>query len=115
MATRDENLKKINDELEIMSDEELEQVAGGTHGESYADGVFLYNHGILDDYPSKIGLLLRWGSNSAKIDEGWAKVGITCVSDVFKDNKYFLGDKEISRDEALAIISSENEQIRYDR
>ena len=29
MATREENLKKINDELEKMSDEELENVAGG--------------------------------------------------------------------------------------
>ena len=30
MATRDENLKKINDELEILSDEELDKVAGGS-------------------------------------------------------------------------------------
>lgn len=29
MATREENLKKINSELERMSDEQLEQVAGG--------------------------------------------------------------------------------------
>ena len=29
MATREENLKKINDELEKLSDEELDQVAGG--------------------------------------------------------------------------------------
>ncbi len=29
MATREENLKKINDELEQLSDEELEDVAGG--------------------------------------------------------------------------------------
>ena len=29
MATRDENLKKINDELERMSDDELDNVAGG--------------------------------------------------------------------------------------
>jgi len=30
MATREENIKKINEELEKMSDEELEQVAGGS-------------------------------------------------------------------------------------
>ena len=29
MATREENLKKINEELEKLSDEELEQVSGG--------------------------------------------------------------------------------------
>jgi len=29
MATREENLKKINDELEKLDDNELEQIAGG--------------------------------------------------------------------------------------
>ena len=29
MATREENLKKINEQLEQLSDEELEQIAGG--------------------------------------------------------------------------------------
>jgi len=29
MATREENLKKITDELEQLSDEELEKIAGG--------------------------------------------------------------------------------------
>ena len=29
MATREENIKKINDKLEQLSDEELEKVAGG--------------------------------------------------------------------------------------
>ena len=35
MATREENLKKLNDELEKLSDEQLEQVAGGTSDESF--------------------------------------------------------------------------------
>ena len=30
MATREENLKKINEELEQLSDEELDKVAGGS-------------------------------------------------------------------------------------
>ena len=33
MANREENLKKLNDELEAMSDEELDKVAGGTKQE----------------------------------------------------------------------------------
>ena len=34
MATREENIKKINDELEKLSDEELEKVAGGFYARS---------------------------------------------------------------------------------
>ena len=41
MANKVENLKKINAELEAMSDEELEQVAGGTWAETAADSRFL--------------------------------------------------------------------------
>ena len=35
MANREENLKKINDELEKLDDEELEKVAGGKHWTIY--------------------------------------------------------------------------------
>ena len=35
MATREENLKKINDELEKLDDEQLEKVAGG--------GIYLFD------------------------------------------------------------------------
>lgn len=31
MATREENLNKINDELEKLNDEELEKIAGGAY------------------------------------------------------------------------------------
>ena len=31
MATREENLKKINEQLEKLDDEQLEEIAGGKH------------------------------------------------------------------------------------
>ena len=31
MSTREENLKKINEELEKLDDEQLEEIAGGKH------------------------------------------------------------------------------------
>ncbi len=39
MTTREENLKKINDALEKLSDEELEKVAGGFYARSNVDNV----------------------------------------------------------------------------
>ena len=41
MATREENLKKINEELEKLDDEELEKVAGGARGSWF--GMFEQN------------------------------------------------------------------------
>ena len=39
MATREENLKKINDELEKLNDEQLEKIAGGFYARSNVDDV----------------------------------------------------------------------------
>ena len=46
---REENLKKINAELELLSDEELDNVAGGTIGETAGDSQILYDHGLMDN------------------------------------------------------------------
>ncbi len=39
MANREENLKKINAELEKLSDEELEKIAGGYYARSNGDDI----------------------------------------------------------------------------
>ncbi len=39
MAKREENIKKINEELEKLSDEELEKVAGGFYARSNGGNV----------------------------------------------------------------------------
>ena len=107
MATREENLKKINDELEIMSDEELEQVAGGGFRQTIGDDTFLMEFGYMDKKFREYSF--NWVENSAKVDAGWAKAGVTCCT-VFGsgDNKYWINGNQVSRKEAFAHVLRQN-------
>jgi len=113
MATREDNLKKINDELEMLSDEELDNVAGGTIGETAGDSQILYDHGLMDNHYGSIPVMFYWKSKSAEVDAGWAKAGITCVTVPMGANKYFAGDKEISRREAFDIVKSKFKRLHH--
>ena len=111
MATREEHIKKINAELEQMSDEELEQVAGGTIGQTAGDSKILYDYGLMDRHYGTIPVMFYWKSKSAEVDAGWAKAGITCVTKPFGNNQYFLDGREISRGEAYAHLKANFERI----
>ncbi|MBQ9441462.1 MAG: hypothetical protein IJU55_00410 [Selenomonadaceae bacterium] len=103
MANRDENLKKINAELEKLSDDELEKIAGGTVGETMSDKTFLKEHGLVSKFEQPF-FKDHFPEDSGTIKEGWAKVGITCVTHPLDRNKYYFENKEISRDEAFKIV-----------
>ena len=104
MTNREENLKKINAELEQLSDEELEQVSGGSIGQTTSDSKFLYDYGLVDDYHGNFHSTFHWLSDSAAVDGGWSKAGITCVTAPWGDNQYFMNGKEITRDEAYDVV-----------
>ena len=88
---------------EVMSDAELEQVAGGGTRQTVGDGKFLMSFGYMEN--GNPDYFLGWEKSSAKVDAGWAKVGITCVTKFgCPDNKYFAGSQEISRKEAFRIF-----------
>lgn len=90
---------------EVMSNEELEQVAGGNFGQTSEDSKFLYDYGLMDDHYSSFEVTFCWNSKSAAVDAGWSKAGITCVTKpFFAYNLYFIGGKEISRDDAFKIV-----------
>ena len=114
MANREENLKKINDTLEKLSDEELEQVAGGDISQTAEDSKFLYKHGLLDDWHGSFAMTFRWGTFSKEVDDGWAKAGITCVTNPspLKNNLYFKDGKPITRTEAYDIVEKNFKMIR---
>lgn len=111
MAKREENLKKINVELEMLSDEELENVAGGTIGQTAGDSQILYDYGLMDRYYGTIPVMFYWGSKSAEVDAGWSKAGITCVTKPFGNNQYFIDGKEISRGEAYNHLKANFKRI----
>ena len=106
MATRDEKLKKINAELEAMSDDELSMVAGGTKYETADDSRFLNSlNGSCDRY----GASRFPGSDyfNEEIENAWKTVGITaklssgsnlCQSG--DPNEYYLNGERITQEAA---------------
>ena len=57
--------------------------------------------------------MFSWKSKSAEVDAGWAKAGITCVTVPMGSNRYFAGDKEISRGEAFDIVKSKFKRLHH--
>ena len=97
---------------EILSDDELDQVAGGGIPETSNDSKLLYERGLVDDWHGVETTAFRRGSYSEAVDAGWSKAGITCVTKPFKDNQYFINGKEISRYEAYNHVKANFKQIR---
>ena len=76
---------------EILSDEEIEIVAGGRRK----------GHGVCFDHQvsSDARFLKKFGYSSSVYD-AWSELGITLKHDSFNHNQYLMGDKEISRKDA---------------
>ena len=105
MAKREENLKKINDELEKLSDEQLERVAGGNSNETIDDSLFL---NCLNGSTDRYGMLrISVEDHDKEIRDAWAKVGVEAeihsgnFIEYGKLNVYKINGKVVERDEAI--------------
>ena len=85
-------------------DKELNMVAGGNIIETSTDSYILYNAGYMKEMFTEGDLMFNWAEDSAKVDAGWYKAGVTCVTSVLDFNKYFKDGKEISRGEAIRLL-----------
>ena len=93
--------KKFADE--VMSDAELDNVAGGTFEELKADADALQSKlpvGIKLSRPSGIGNMRIYDRDA--VIEVFRKYGVTVNFDFDKPNEYFLKGNKVSRDEAIA-------------
>ncbi len=103
MANREDNIKKIDMELEAMSEEELEQVAGGTWAETAADSRFLNSlNGSTDRYGALRIAFTPGTKIQEEIQRGWAKVGIkfTWHNGAISGNEYYLDGQKITQSDA---------------
>ena len=96
---------KILDE-EILSDDELENVAGGTRMETYADGNELYKRGLLSEDDSMSSTPVREAIHKLGykyVDHGGVKILGA------KDNEYFNKDGlSVSRETFWKNFDKEN-------
>ena len=85
-----------------MSDDELDNVAGGNCFEMSNDNRFLNRlNGSTNRY-TESQIYLQGDGHYKEIEKGWASVGINCHCHpgLVGDNSYFLNGKEISQGEA---------------
>ena len=97
--------KRLEDiDMEKLTDEQLEMINGGSVVETADDSKYLKARGLIDDDFGELYCFFNWGTASAKVDAGWAKVGVTCVTKYGEKNLYFYQGKQITRGEAHMLL-----------
>ena len=94
---------------EILSDEELENVAGGTYLESADDAKNFKKLGIDIGAKEIAGIPVLFHDEFVKLRDTFQQYGVTIKDHggLINDNKYFIGDKEVSREDAWKHINAQ--------
>ena len=109
MVSREENLKKINAEIEKLDDEELENVAGGTYLESANDAKKFQEHGVKIYDNDIIGIPVLTHNEFVKLRDAFNKYGVTIKDNggLINSNEYYINNKLVTREEAWKHIEKQ--------
>lgn len=93
---------------EILNDEELDKVAGGTYIESASDALRFKKLGI-EIAPEIAGVPVLTHNEFVKLRETFNQYGVTIKDHggLVNENEYFIGGKKVSRDEAWKHIEAQ--------
>ena len=64
------------------------------------DSQFLNDMGLCADRWGDTYTYFHWGEVSKAVDECWAKAGVVSVTSWNHGNKYYIADREVTREEA---------------
>ena len=92
-----------NTDIKELDMVQLDKINGGSIGQVTADSELLHKLGLMDEEFSTFEVMFHWESRSAKVDEAWGKLGITCVSFHDYNNYYYYEGHGISWDKAQQI------------
>ena len=93
---------------EVLSEEQLENVAGGTIMQVASDGQALRDTGAIKEFAGQ-----KWGNYavgqnfddySSKLVAAWAELGVTCIPSKDGENTYSMGGTEITRWGAFQVL-----------
>lgn len=101
---------------EILSLEQLEEVAGGTYFETLVDSKNLYEYGFVKNYVVEDSSIKSWIDIGNTVTEAWSKVGIICKFNGSTANEYSIvnGDSvtKLSRNEAIKYLEENFKKVR---
>ena len=109
MNNREENLKKINAELEMLSDEELEKVAGGTTEEIFED-VNRFKKLNISIFGEELAGTPSHDIFYASLIMEFRKHGVKYVHSYLNKNQYFINGKQVTQDEAWKHIEAQHKK-----
>jgi len=109
MATREENLKKINAELEKLNDDDLEQVAGGTLEEVDEDVKRFKKLNISIFGEELLGTTSKDVFYGSLIME-FKKHGVKYVHSFSNPNQYYIDGKKVTQAEAWKHIEAQHKK-----
>ena len=101
---------------EILKDEELDNVSGGTFAESYSDAHAFEKLGVKIFETNLAGIPILDHAGFVNLRAAFDKYGVTIKDDgslggdligTSKANQYFIGDKEVTQAEAWKHINAQ--------
>lgn len=93
---------------EILSDEELDEVVGGSLYDSYMDAKFFKLNGIKVFVGEEAHMAdFQYAETYERLHSAFAQFGVTLKEHEHEPNRYFIGAKEVTHKEAINYIRSQ--------